>query len=345
MGRTTAWIAAALALVLLGWAAFAWRAQHATQIHHFDGFTMGSTWSVRVVGPRQLDAMALRTGIESELGELDRELSGYRDAAELSQFNRTPVGEWRALPAHLRAVITFGRQLHDDSGGAFDVTIKPLVNLWGFGAAEPRLELPSEREIALARSRLGNDRVEMSADGEHMRRLADVTLDVDAIAPGYAADVIAAWLTARGLPDHLVDIGGELRADGHKPDGGAWRVGVERPVMARGDVEQTIAITNVGVSTSGDYRDYFEVAGRRYSHIIDPATGRPVEHDLTSVTVIAPSALAADGYATTLMVLGPERGMAWADARGLAVFMITRDAGGALQERYNVGFASLLAPN
>ena len=289
--------------------------------------------------------MALRAGIESELGELDRQLSGYRDVAELSQFNRTPVGEWRALPAHLRAVITFGRQLHDDSGGAFDVTVKPLVNLWGFGAAEPRLELPSERDIAFARSRLGNDRVEMSADGERMRRLADVTLDVDAIAPGYAADVIAAWLTARGLPDHLVDIGGELRVDGHKPGGGAWRVGVERPVMARGDVEQTIAVTNVGVSTSGDYRDYFEVAGRRYSHIIDPSTGRPVEHDLTSVTVIAPSALAADGYATTLMVLGPERGMAWADARGLAVFMITRDAGGALQERYNVGFASLLAPD
>ncbi len=333
------------ALILLGWAAFAWRAQHAPHVHELDGFTMGSTWSVRVVGPRGLDVNALRDGIESQLAELDRQLSGYRDAAELAQFNRTPVGEWRALPAHLREVVVFGRQLHDDTSGAFDVTIKPLVNLWGFGSAEPRLELPSEEEIAIARSRLGNDRIELSADGARMRRVADVTLDVDAIAPGYAADIIAAWLTARGLPDHLVDIGGELRADGHKPGGGAWRVGIERPVMARGEVEQAIAVTNVGVSTSGDYRDYFEVGGRRYSHIVDPATGRPVEHALTSVTVVAPSAMTADGYATTLMVLGPERGMTWADTRGLAVFMISRDARGALHERYNAAFAALLAPN
>jgi thiamine biosynthesis lipoprotein len=340
MARTTALVAGAL--ILLGWAAFAWRAQHAPHVHELDGFTMGSTWSVRVVGPRRLDVDAVRDGVESQLAELDRQLSGYRDVAELAQFNRTPVGEWRVLPAHLREVVVFGRRLHADSGGAFDITIKPLVNLWGFGSAEPRLELPNEQEIANARSRLGTDYIELSANGARMRRVADVTLDVDAIAPGYAADIIAAWLTARGLADHLVDIGGELRVDGHKPGGGAWRVGIERPVMARGDVEETIAVANVGVSTSGDYRDYFEVGGRRYSHIIDPATGRPVEHGLTSVTVVARSALAADGYATTLMVLGPERGMAWADALGLAVFMIVKDKNGALQEQYNAAFELLL---
>ena len=341
VGKSVTWVV--VTLLLLGWAALAaWRYTFEPQIHDFNGFTMGSTWSARVVGSRRLDVVAIRAGIEAELGELDRQLSGYRDTAELSQLNNTPVGEWRALPNHLRAVIEFGRQLHDESAGAFDLTVKPLVNLWGFGAAEPRLELPSEAEIATARARLGNDSIELSADASKIRRVADVTVDVDAIAPGYAADVIAAWLDARGLTDHLVEIGGELRADGHRPDGSAWRVGIERPIMARGDIEQVIAVSDQAIATSGDYRDFFEIAGQRYSHTLDPATGRPVGHDLASVTVAAPTGLAADGYATTLMVLGPDRGMAWADARGLGVYMILRDTKGTLHERYNAAFAPLL---
>lgn len=330
-------VAALLAVVIAGW----YRAQQPV-VHAIDGWTMGSTWSLRVAGPRDLDVVTLRTQLEAQLGELDRQLSGYRDNTALSRLNNAPVGEWVELPPHLGAVLRFGRQLHDDTDGAFDLTVKPLVNLWGFGAADPRSTLPTDAEIAAAKARTGARQLEISADGTRVRRLAAVGVDVDAVAPGYAADVLAGWLDAHGLPNHLVEIGGEMRAGGARPDGAGWRIGIERPVMARGDVGQVIAVHDGGVATSGDYRDFVEIAGQRYSHTLDPASGRPVTHDLASVTVIAPDGLAADGYATALMVLGPERGMAWAKARRLPVFMIIRTANGELAERYNEAFRPFL---
>ena len=205
-----------------------------------------------------------------------------------------------------------------------------------------RTQLPSDAEIAAALARLGSDRIEISADGSRIRRLADVEIDVDAIAPGYTADVIAAWLTRRGLPNHVVEIGGEVHVDGHRPDGTAWRLGIERPIVAKGDIEQVMAVTDCGVATSGDYRAVEEINGKHYSHTIDPTTGWPAQHHLTSVTVVAPTTLAADGYATTLMVLGEDRGMAWANAHGLGVYMIIRAVNGTLNERYNAVFAPLL---
>ncbi len=326
------------AFVALGVYGFRQQQQQA-RVHVLEGWTMGSTWRVSVAGAGDLQLVPLKAAIEAKLGELDQQLSGYRDTAELAELNQSRVGAWRRLPPHLGAVLRFGLALHKASDGAFDVSVKPLVNLWGFGAAEPRTSLPSDADIAAARARLGSDMIELSDDGKRVRRRADVNVDVDAIAPGYAADVISALLRSRGLPDHLVDIGGELKAAGHKPDGSVWRVGIEQPQMSHGSVTRVIRLADVGVATSGDYRDYFEIAGRRYSHTIDPATGRPVEHNLASVTVLAPTGLAADGYATTLMVLGPERGMAWADARGLGVYMLIRDANGRFIERYNAAFA------
>lgn len=330
-------VIAATAVLAVGW-----YRQQQPALHSIDGWTMGATWSLRVAGPRDLDLVTVRKNLESQLAELDRQLSGYRPDTALTRLNNAPVGEWVELPPHLGAVLRFGRQLHAETGGAFDLTVGPLVRLWGFGAAEPRSTLPTDAEIATAKARTGADRLEISADGTRVRRLAAVTVDVDAVAPGYAADVLAGWLDAHGLPDHLVEIGGEMRAGGRRPDGGGWRVGIERPVAARGDVEQVIAVREGGIATSGDYRDYFEVAGQRYSHTLDPATGRPVAHDLASVTVIAHDGLSADGYATALMVLGPERGMAWADARRLPVFMIIRTANGELIERYNETFRPFL---
>ncbi len=333
----------AIGLVLIGTAAFAlWQRMPPPQLYDLDGYTMGSTWSARVVGPAGINAVALRAGIDGHLGELDRQLSGYRESAELARLNAAPIGEWRPAPEHLADVLRFGLQLHDDSNGAFDMTVRPLVALWGFAGPDRRSRLPSDAEIDATRARLGSDRIEFSADGSRVRRLADVSIDVDAIAPGYAADVIAEWLTSQGFPNHLVEIGGEVRVDGHRPDGSAWRLGVEQPLVRRGEIERVIAVTHGGIATSGDYRAFEEIDGKRYSHTIDPATGRPVQHALASVTVVAPSGLIADGYATTLMVLGPDRGMAWADARHVGVYMILRGTDGALNERYNTDFAPLL---
>ena len=340
-------------IVMLGtfaglWAYNRWQAEHTLIVHRLQGWTMGSTWQVNAVGPASLDPYPLKAAIEAELATLDQQLSGYRDTADLSRFNRAPVGQWHALPPHLAAVLTFGQALHRESAGAFDLSVKPLVNLWGFGAAEPRATLPTDAEIQAARARLGSSQLALDADPataqrpRGMRR-SDVGIDVDAIAPGYAADIISALLQQRGLPAHMVDIGGELRVRGLRPDGTRWRIGVEHPVPERGRIQQVIHVTDTGVATSGDYRDFVEIAGRRYSHTIDPATGQPVNHALASVTVLARSGMQADGYATVLMVLGPERGMRWADARGIGVFMLLRDGRGGYVERYNAAFAPVLA--
>lgn len=339
--RLLPWLVLALLLGLALWSG--WQQQRQPVIHALNGWTMGSTWSVRVVASPETDLLAVRSGLEAQLAELDRQLSNYRDDAELARLNRAPVGEWQPLSAHLAAVLRFGQQLHEQSGGAFDMTVKPLVNRWGFGAAEPRSTLPSAAEIAAARALAGSAQLAFSADGRQVRRTAAIAIDVDAIAPGYVADVLAAWLVAQGWPDHLVEVGGELRAGGQRPDGSAWRVGIERPQRDRGNVDQVIAVRAGGIATSGDYRDFVEIDGQRYSHTIDPVTGWPVTHALTSVTVIADTGLQADGYATALMVLGPDRGMAWANARRLPVFMIIRTANGERVERYNEAFAPYLA--
>lgn len=310
-------------------------------VHAIDGYTMGSTWSVRFVGGRDVDVDAVRAALEGELAELNRQLSGYQPDTELSVFNRSPIGEWQALPAHLAAVLSFGKQLHESSGGGFDMTLRPLVNLWGFGAAEPRTTPPSDAEIAAVLSGFGSRFLEAAPDGTRWRRTADVSVDVDATAPGYAADVLSSWLAGNGHPAHLVEVGGELRAEGVRPDGSAWRVGIERPVAERGFVEQVIAVSGTGVATSGDYRAFFEREGKRYSHTLDPTTGRPVEHALASVTVLAPTGMEADGYATAIMVMGPEKGMAYADSRALAVYMLVREADG-FREVYNGRFAPYL---
>jgi thiamine biosynthesis lipoprotein len=331
-----------LLVALLFFAGWLLQQQDEPVIHAFDGLTMGSGWSVRVVASPDLDTALLRARIEQRLSELDQQLSGYRPGTGVSVVNAASLGTWVPLPPDLAAVLRKGFDLHRQTGGAFDMTVRPLVLLWGFGAAEPRDAPPSEQEIREARSHLASDQFEISASGDRIRRHADATLDVDAIAPGHVADEISRLLSEAALPDHLVEIGGELRARGRRPGGSGWRIGIERPVLQRADIAEVIEVSDAGVATSGDYRDYFEVGGVRYSHTLDPRTGRPVSHELASVTVIAPTTLAADGYATALTVMGPEAGMRFAEDHGLAVFMILRDASGKLSERYNPRFAPYL---
>lgn len=334
---------AVLAVLLAGLLAFIHQQAVRPVVHAVDGLAMGSTWSVRVAAPRDLDVAAVQVALQAQLDAINRELSNYQPEAGLARLNAAPHGDWQPLSPHLEAVLARGLALYRETGGAFDMTVRPLVRLWGFGAgATPRSAPPADSEIAALRAQLGSDKVEL-ADGR-LRRLAPVSLDVDAIAPGYAADVLSATLIARGLPDHLVEVGGELLARGKRPDGSPWRVGIERPQLTRGEVAQVIAVSDQAIATSGDYRAYFEAGGRRYSHTIDPRTGRPVAHALASVTVLAPSAMDADALATAIMVLGPEAGMALAEDKGLPVFMLLRGEGTppVFSERYNQRFAPYL---
>ncbi len=334
-------VIAVITLISIG--ALIWYRQSQPVVHAIDGYTMGSTWSVRFAGPARTDVDAVRTQLEQELAKLDLALSGYREDSALAQLNTAPVGQWIDIPNHLMNVLLFGLELWRESGGAFDMTVKPLVALWGFGAAQPRYSVPTEAEIAEARARIGSDRLELAPDGRRARRLFDIDVDVDGIAPGYSAGVLSSWLTLHGFPNHLVEIGGEMRASGLRPDGGGWRVAIEAPELARGHIERLISVTDTAVTTAGDYRDYFEVKGTRYQHIIDPVTGRPASHNLASVTVLAPGKLTADGYATAIMVLGEEKGLLFAEAHQLPVFIIVRRDDGKFYERYNESFASYLA--
>lgn len=332
----------ALGALLAGLSAFIVWQQGRAVVHAIDGHTMGSTWSARFVGRPGDDVAAVRSALEAELAELNRQLSGYQPDTALTAFNRGPAGEWQAVPPHLAAVLAAGRSVSGASGGAFDMTIGPLVALWGFGAAAPRVQPPADADIDALRADTGWQRLEASPDGRQWRRTGLASVDVDAIAPGYAADVLSARLAALGHPAHLVEVGGELVARGHRPDGSAWRVGIERPVPERGMVQQVIAVTGAGIATSGDYRDYFEYGGQRYSHTLDPRTGRPVTHGLSSVTVIAPTGVEADAHATAMMVLGPEDGLAYADRVQLAVYLLVRTDDG-VREVYNDRFRPYLA--
>jgi FAD:protein FMN transferase len=334
---------AALALIALGGLLFYRQSQ--LIVHAIDGYTMGSTWSVRFSAPARTDVATVQAQLEAELAELDLALSGYRDDSALARLNATPVGQWVDVPDHLANALRFGLELWRESGGAFDMTVKPLVTLWGFGAAQPRDTLPTDAEIAAARSRVGSGQLELAPDGHRARRLADIAVDVDGVAPGYAGGVLSGWLTSHGFANHLVEIGGEMRASGLRPDGSRWRIGIEAPELTRGHVERVVAVTDTAVTTAGDYRDYFEVAGTRYQHILDPLTGRPVINNIASVTVLVPGKLTADGYATAIMVMGEEKGLVFADAHDLPVLMVLRAGDGSLHERYNERFAPYLATN
>jgi thiamine biosynthesis lipoprotein len=238
-------------------------------------------------------------------------------------------------------------RLSRESAGAFDVTVGPLVNLWGFGpqagAAPAHPAVPGDEALARARQRVGFDKLEVRLDPPALRKEAELYVDLSAIAKGHGVDRVAGRLVSAGCSDLLVDVGGEVRAIGRNPGGRVWRVGVETPDPAQlGGVERVLVLDHVAAATSGDYRNYVEVDGQRYSHTIDPRTGRPVSHGLASVTVLHASAMWADGYATALDVLGPEAGFELAERLGLpALFLVRED--GSFRTRYTPALESALA--
>jgi len=297
------------------------------QIERFSGPTMGSTYTVKYVAGRGApDPDTLRQDTESILAEIDRQVSTYRSDSAIELFNELPAGRCMAMPDGVRALFQAGERLSDESGGALDLTIEPLLNLWGFGPRGQGERVPSADEIAKTRENVGQHHLRL--DGEQLCKDADVQVDFNSIAAGYAVDRVAARLEAKGIHNYLVEITGELKAQGHKPDGSPWRIAIEAPRDNERVVQRVIELDGRGVSTSGDYRNYFERDGRRYSHTLDPTTGAPITHRLGAVTVVDPSTLRADGLSTVLMVLGPERGLAYAAEHKIAAFFVVREGQG-----------------
>jgi len=305
------------------------------------GTTMGTYFSITARCPSS--APDLEQRINSVLAEVNAEMSTYDENSTLSRFNRYAGTDWFAVEPALVDVVAAALTISRESDGAFDVTVGPLVNLWGFGPERSTPEPPTAQALAAARSRVGYQYLEVRAEPPALRKAAPVYVDLSAIAKGFGVDRAAAQLTSAGCSDFLVDIGGEVRLRGSNPAGSPWRVGVEVPDPdSVGGVQRVLLLGDGAVATSGDYRNFRDVGGRRVSHTIDPRTGAPVAHDLASVSVVHSSAMWADGYATALDVVGPDAALVLADRLQLPVLLVVRTAGG-FEERYNPLMSKYLA--
>jgi thiamine biosynthesis lipoprotein len=296
-------------------------------VETFGGPTMGSTYSIKYVKTSSApSAERLQAEVEGILAEVDRQMSTYRADSDLEGFNRAAAG-CHAMPEPVLELVEYGLGLSRRSGGAFDLTLEPLMTLWGFGAKSRGQAVPDEAALQAVRDHYGYHRLQIR-DGQLCKDSDAVQVDLNSIAAGYSVDRVAGLLESRGVGSYLVEITGELRAVGRKPDGSPWRIAIEAPQSGVRAVQQIIELDGLAVSTSGDYRNYYERDGQRFSHTLDPRLATPIRHTLAAVTVVAPSALEADGLSTLLMVLGPEEGERFAEAENIAALFVTRDGEG-----------------
>jgi thiamine biosynthesis lipoprotein len=310
------------------------------QVHSLRGQTMGTFWSLRLVAAAGFPVDAVQSGVQAELDRVDASMSTYKHDSELSRFNAATAGSWHTLSGACFDVVEHALQLARDTDGAYDPTVGPLVNAWGFGPGAAQHGAPSDEVIAAARERIGWWRIERDATTRRIRQPGGAYIDLSSIAKGYAVDVVGDWLKERGVTAWLVEVGGEMKAYGSKPDSSSWRVGIEMP-DAPDRYFCTLALKDMAIATSGDYRRRFADGDGRYSHHIDARSGRPVPYAVASVSVLAPSALQADPLGTAMTLLGPDRGLAYAQSRNLAVLFVLRTQDG-LEPRLTPAFAAAL---
>ena len=311
------------------------------------GESMGTTYEVVVTRrPPDLSRPVIQSAVDAVLAEVNGHLSGWDPHSELVRFNAADGTDW--IPASLLLIeaVDEAQAVSRASGGAFDVTVGPLVRAWGFGAgAVEEAAAPAPAELKRLHESVGYQKLESRVRPPGLRKtVAALQVDLDGIAPGLAVDRIAVRLEALGIRDYLVELGGEIRARGRSPADRPWRVAVEAPLAGERRPFALVELDGMGVSTSGDYRDFRELDGRRLSHTIDPRTAAPVTHGLASVTVLHPSAATADAWATALMVLGPGEGMALARRHELAALFITRSPDGSLLEAATPTFEPFRRP-
>ncbi len=300
------------------------------EAYAFRGATMGTYYSVKVAaeGLDEERLAGIQALIEAELEDVNAKMSTWIEDSELSRFNRYEGTEAFEVSAATVEVVQAALDVARLSGGAYDVTIGPLVDAWGFGAGEDRLELSADEIRGLADS-VGYAKLELDLGARTLRKQRpDLHCDLSSIAKGYAVDRVAETLHAAGFADHWVEVGGEVRAAGRNAEGRVWRLGIERPSLEPGALQRIVPLDGAAVATSGDYRNYRERNGARISHIIDPRTGSPVHHRLASVSVVHTQCMAADALATALMVLGPDEGWDLAMREELAVLFLVRDGAG-----------------
>lgn len=298
---------------------------HTPSNMELSGPTMGTTWHATFAPQNIADEKTLQHLIQSRLDELETIFSNWRSDSVISRFNASPSTDWQSVPGEVAEVVTFAQELSRETHGAFDVTLSPLIDLWGFGAKGRITTPPGEQAIADAKSRCGWQKLEVRLDPPALRKTeASLQLNVSALVEGYASDDLVRRLRAKGMKNFLLDIGGELYASGTKADGSPWQVGIQQPKAEKDRIVTAMPLQNQALATSGTYRQYFESAGKHYAHVLDGRTGSPVAHDLISVSVTYKSCFNADGWATALLTMNPEEGRALADRHHLTAFFLQK---------------------
>lgn len=297
----------------------------ARHIEMLSGPTMGSTFTIKYVAtPSTPAADAAGVVVQGILDEVDRQMSTYRHDSDISRFNQLPAGSCMPMPSAVLELVDYSGRLSQQTDGRFDITLQPLLNVWGFGPQSRDRHVPAQRDIDMAMQQMGYQY--LSREGNQLCKQRDLKLDLNSVAAGYTVDRIASRFEELGIDSYLIEVTGELIAKGKKPDGSAWRIAIEQPTEGIERVAQRILeIDGWGVNTSGDYRNYFQEDGVRFSHTLDARSGRPVTHNLAAVTVIDRSALVADAMGTVLLIMGPDEGMAFARANELAALFVVRE--------------------
>ncbi len=327
-------------------------------VHQLAGLTMGTSWSLRLVAAEGEDLSGLQQGLQQQLDQVVGQMSHWDAGSDLGRFNRAAGGSWQELPPAFFDVLSFALEVAHASGAAYHPAAGALVNLWGFGPTgrydQPGFVAPTPAQVAQVRDAThASLPLQCEAASRRVRQPGGVQLDLSAVAKGYSVDRLAYYLQARGYQHYLVEVGGELRGAGVKPDAQPWWVTLEQPIpsaaaAANPDVIApapiVVALHGLSVATSGDYRRYFEQDGQRYAHSIDPRDGMPIRNALASVTVLHPQCMAADAWSTALTVLGPEAGLRLAEQQGLAARFVCRHDGQTFTETFSRAFRSMLEP-
>lgn len=292
-----------------------------------EGRTMGTVYSVKYIPlDRSLTSEKVKSDIESILRDVNRQMSTYMPGSEISKVNHQYSAPSMSISPWFAQVLTYSLDLAASTGGLFDPTVGPLVNLWGFGPGGKR-KVPQDSEISNVRKYVGYKKIQLKPDASgkwHVTKQDPrVEIDLSSTAKGFAVDKVSEYLSLNGLVNHLVEIGGEIKARGFKKKGEPWVVGVENPVAEpQASPHIFFPIIDMSIATSGSYRNFFSEEGSTYSHTLDPRSGRPIQHDLVSVTVLDESCMKADGLATALMAMGPKRAWEYAIKHKLPVYMI-----------------------
>jgi FAD:protein FMN transferase len=290
------------------------------------GMTMGTSYNIKASKlPDSLTPTEITRQVKALLEKVNGQMSTYQKDSELSILNQNTSTDWIPVSPELYEVVKEAIKISQLSNGLFDVTVGPLVNLWGFGPQEMSLSPPGEAAIKEGLNQIGYNRLKLKGDSLAVKKdIPGLYVDLSGIAKGYGVDQVGLLLEHLGILDYMVEIGGEIRVKGKNNQGKPWQIAVEKPTAEKRAIEKVLAITDTGMATSGDYRNYFEVEGVRFSHTIDPKTGRPINHKLASVTVLSETSMVADGLATAFMVMGPDEGYQFAEKNQIAAFFIIK---------------------